>query len=136
MTELVVDSRLINLNSKDAVKNNGAKLSDVYFKFRNLFREDEDVYYITCGVLNAQIPVSFYNINVNNQTLVYTVSGTSYTMTVPQTTVVNASGRKTPSTLYPTLIPRWPHAGPTLFRISTVRFSGICYARFSYKFQL
>ena len=49
--------------------------------------------------------------------------------------MVNASGRKTPSTLYPTLIPRWPHAGPTLFRISTVRFSGICYARFSYEFQ-
>jgi hypothetical protein len=84
MTELVVDSRLINLNSKDAVKNNGAKLSDVLFKFRNIFREDQDVYYITCGVLNAQIPVSFYNVNVNNQTLVYTVNGTSYTLTIAE----------------------------------------------------
>jgi len=95
MTELVVDSRLINLNSKDAVKSNGAKLSDVYFKFRNVFREDDDIYYITCGVLNAQIPVSFYNINVNNQTLVYTVNGTSYTLTIAEgnynaTTFANA----------------------------------------------
>ena len=84
MTELILDSRVINLNSKDSVKLNSQKNSNVYFKFKNILKEDDDVYYITCGLLSAQIPVSFYNVNVNNQYLSYSVNGTAYSLTIPE----------------------------------------------------
>lgn len=81
---IITDSRIINLNSKHAVLNNGDKLSDVYFKFKNILRDEDDILYCSLGILNAQIPVSFYNVNINNQTLYYTVNATPYTLIIPE----------------------------------------------------
>lgn len=80
----IIDSRLINLNSADAEQLNGQKLSKVIFHFSNILKEDNDNLFSTCGLLNAQIPFSFYNINVNNQVLYYSVNGTYYTMTITE----------------------------------------------------
>lgn len=80
----ILDKRIINLNSKHALQNNATYLSDVLFKFKEILREEEDIIYTTCGLLNAQIPVSFYNVNVNNQTLYYKVDGIPYTLVIPE----------------------------------------------------
>lgn len=80
----ITDTRIININSKHASLNNADKLSDVVFKFKNILRDEEDIIYTTVGLLNAQIPISFYNVNINNQTLYYTVNGTAYTLVIPE----------------------------------------------------
>ena len=85
MNNIIQDTRLINVNSKDAaIINNGQKISDVLFRFKGILKPEDDVLYTTAGVLNAQFPVSFYNVNVNNQILNYSVNGTSYSLTIPE----------------------------------------------------
>jgi hypothetical protein len=72
----MVDQRIINLYSKDAVVlYNTTYLSNVLFDFKNVITEHDDVQYITCGVLNAQIPVSFYTINDSNNKLNFSYAG-------------------------------------------------------------
>lgn len=71
----ICDMRLINLNSSNAVQNNGAFLSDVRFDFKNVLQQSDEIDYVTVGVLNAQIPVSFYTINHTNDTLYFNVNG-------------------------------------------------------------
>jgi hypothetical protein len=73
----ICDMRFINLNSSDAVKNNSAYLSDVQFNFTNILNDEDSINYITCGVLNAQIPVSFNTINYTNYILYFSVDGGS-----------------------------------------------------------
>lgn len=73
----ICDMRFINLNSSDAVQNNNAFLSDVRFNFTNILSDEQNINYVTCGVLNAQIPVSFYTINYTNDTLNFSVDGGS-----------------------------------------------------------
>ena len=73
---------LINLNSINAIKNNGSYLSDVYFNFKNIIPNMDDVLEIQVAISNAQIPYSFYNINVYNNILKVTYNGTPYTLTL------------------------------------------------------
>src|ERR1700741_767075 len=68
-----VDQRFINLNSSNATKNNSDYLSNVVFNFSNILSDDPGIMYITLGVLNAQIPVSFYTINDTNYLLNFKV---------------------------------------------------------------
>ena len=63
-----LDKRLINLYSANGVKQNGTNNSSVQFEFPNLLN-DKDLAYAEVGIVNAEIPVSFYNINENNNSL-------------------------------------------------------------------
>lgn len=65
-----IDQRIITLSSNNATQNNGSFLSDVYFNFKGLIKQDLDIREIQISVQNAQIPNSFYNINVYNNILI------------------------------------------------------------------
>lgn len=76
------ESRLINMNSANAlIKNNGQYNSDVVFKFPGLVKPEQYITGIQFQLLDAQLPVSFYNINYTNNTLNYQLSSVNYTIT-------------------------------------------------------
>ena len=76
------ESKIINLNSSNAIKNNGSFLSNVYFNFKNIIEDNDDVIDIKVSVTNAQIPFSFYNINVYNNILSINYNSTDYLLTL------------------------------------------------------
>lgn len=89
-----IDQRLITLSSDNAILNNGSFLSDVNFNFVGLLKDDKDVEMIEISVQNAQIPISFYNINVYNNILIITYDSIQYTLTLTRgnynsTTLIN-----------------------------------------------
>jgi len=64
------DIRIINLYSQSATQYlNGTLKSNVCFNFKNLLEDEPDIIYSTLGVVNAQIPVSYYTINEFNNVL-------------------------------------------------------------------
>ena len=76
------ESRLININSANAlIKNNGTYNSDVVFKFPGLVKPEQYITGVQFQLLDAQLPVSFYNINYTNNTLNYQISSVNYTIT-------------------------------------------------------
>lgn len=76
-----IESRLINMNSANAlIKNNGQYNSDVVFKFPGLVKPEQYITGIQFQLLDAQLPVSFYNINYTNNTLNYQLSSVNYTI--------------------------------------------------------
>ena len=77
------DIQLINLNSSYATLNNSTYLSDVVFSFKGLAKKEPDIISRKIIILNAQIPVSFYNINYSNNVLNYSVSSVWNSITVP-----------------------------------------------------
>jgi hypothetical protein len=78
-----VESRLININSANAlIKNNGIYNSDVVFKFPGLVKPEQHITAVQFQLLDAVLPVSFYNINYTNNTLNYQISSVNYTITV------------------------------------------------------
>ena len=77
------DIQLINLNSSYATLNNTAYLSDVVFSFKGLAKTEHDIISRKIIILNAQIPVSFYNINYTNNVLNYTVNSIWNSIVVP-----------------------------------------------------
>lgn len=79
-----IDQRIITLSSNNATQNNGTFLSDVFFNFRGLVKEDDDNREVTISIQNAQIPISFYNINVYNNILVLDYDSVTYTFTLTQ----------------------------------------------------
>jgi hypothetical protein len=68
-----IDSRLINLNSDDAIRLNGTKLSNVEFNFSNVLKEEKDIIFSSGGVSNASFAFSFYNINERNNGLAWNI---------------------------------------------------------------
>lgn len=84
MDTTYIDQRIITLSSNNATQNNGTFLSDVFFNFRGLVKEDDDNREITISIQNAQIPISFYNINVYNNILVLDYDAVTYTFTLTQ----------------------------------------------------
>ena len=94
MSSTYIDQRLIILSSDHAIQNNGTFLSDVNFKFIGLLQDDADIEEITVQVQNAQIPNSFYNINVYTNILDITYNATPYSLTLTRgnynsTTLIN-----------------------------------------------
>jgi hypothetical protein len=73
---------LINLNGANAIQNNGSFLSDVYFNFKNVIQDVDNLLEVEISVANAQIPFSFYNVNVYNNVLAIDYNGTPYTLTL------------------------------------------------------
>lgn len=80
----IIENKIIVLNSKDGIKQNGELLSSVLFPFRDILKKDDDILYVSCALLSCEIPVSFYNININNQILIYTINGIEYTLIVSE----------------------------------------------------
>jgi hypothetical protein len=78
MNESYEDCRIINLNSKDAIQLNGDKLSNVVFKMNNLLKDTDEILYSTIGVINSQIPASYYLINSTNNILKIVLNGIDY----------------------------------------------------------
>jgi hypothetical protein len=79
-TNSVIEHKLIVLNSKeDGDKLNGEYLSHVRFNFRDILKGRR---YILCGYVSSisRNTVFFYNINVNNSTLNYSVNSTDYSL--------------------------------------------------------
>ena len=77
-----IDYKLVNLNSANAlVKNNGTFFSDVLFKFPGLVKPEPNLKLVELSIVDAQIPVSFYNLNYTNNTLNYQISSVNYSIT-------------------------------------------------------
>ena len=70
----------INLNSKDVKDQNNSTKSSLVFNFHSLLTNEDEVFDAKIGIIDAQIPVSFYNINAYNNTLNYTINGLSKTL--------------------------------------------------------
>lgn len=82
--ELVREKRIISLNSNNATRyNNGEYLSDVVFDFSNILSPSDDIAYVEVGVGNAEIPATFYNVDITNNVLNYRIDATNFIMTVP-----------------------------------------------------
>lgn len=69
--ELIKDTRLITLSSKDAEIFNGDYKSNCFFHLKNVVEPNPDINYLDVGLIDAQIPVSWFLINDNTNKLVY-----------------------------------------------------------------
>lgn len=77
-----VESRIVSINSANAlIKNNGTYNSDVVFNFPGLVKPEQHITSVQFQLVDAQFPVSFYNINYTNNTLNYQISSINYSIT-------------------------------------------------------
>ena len=72
-------NKLITVNSKYGIQENGTMKSKLLFNYKNLLSDDENILKSFITVINAQIPCSFYIINALNNKLV--ISGPGITTT-------------------------------------------------------
>lgn len=79
-----IDEKLITLStvSNNVVYNNGTFKSDVEFKFNTILKDTNDIIRASISILSAQIPVSFYNINVYTDVLKIQIGVSVYTITL------------------------------------------------------
>jgi len=82
MADVYVEQRIVILDSDNAVKNNGDFNSDVVFNFTGILTDEPDIKEVQVSVQNAQIPMSFYNVNVYNNILRITYNSLPYTITL------------------------------------------------------
>ena len=89
---LVLQSKLISLNSRDGTPRNNLSdsyLSDLFFPFQSVLRVEKDIAYSTISIQSVEMANSFYNINTNNNTIKVTKTITSngstsqHTITIP-----------------------------------------------------
>jgi hypothetical protein len=69
MTTTILDKRIINLASSHGSNINGTLKSNLGFFFQNLLKDEPSIAYVEVGVVSCEIPVSFYTINENNDTI-------------------------------------------------------------------
>jgi hypothetical protein len=67
-------TKQINLNSKNGQKLNGSFNSNIFFNFPNIV-DSKNIKSVDFTIENAQIPVSFYNINDYNNLLSISING-------------------------------------------------------------
>ena len=82
MSDTYVEQRIVILDSNNAVKNNGDFNSDVVFNFTGILTDDPNIKETHIAIQNAQIPMSFYNVNVYNNILQITYNSLPYTITL------------------------------------------------------
>lgn len=114
----MIETKLINLNSNNAVKNNNSYLSNVYFPFPSLINDNNNIRKIQISVLNAQFPYSFYIINVYNNTLRMSVNGGS------QFTLTLTRGNYNSNTLITEILAQLALAGVTAISIVLSTITG------------
>lgn len=82
-----LDNHIITLNAFDGTQRNGTLLSNLYFSFKGLLKDDVNILRSYVVVLNAQFPVSFYVIDDTNNKLkvdkIVGVTTTPLTITIP-----------------------------------------------------
>ena len=82
--DIYQDCRLITFNSNDAYqKLNDDKNSSMTFNIPNVLTDSQDILYTTCGVVSAEIPVSFYLIDTDTNILNFNLLGTDYQLVLP-----------------------------------------------------
>ena len=79
---IIIESKLIVLNSSDATKLNGGMNSNVVFEFNDVMLKSNDIVYTTLAVLDAEIPASYYNVNSFNNTTSITRNSVTYNIVV------------------------------------------------------
>ena len=78
------DSRIIVLNSSDAIKLNSTYNSNIIFPMNGLLRDDPSIIQSHIQLIASQIPHSLYIINSNNNALSYTISSKIFTISIPE----------------------------------------------------
>jgi hypothetical protein len=71
---LLIENKLITLNSANATKLNSTYMSNVLFNFKGILTNDDDIISANICVMNAQIPVSFYTIAEDFDIIYYDAS--------------------------------------------------------------
>lgn len=79
---IIIENKLITLNSAYATKLNGTYNSDVLFNFKGILIDEDDIVSSNICIMNAQIPVSFYTINDTNNLITIRVGVTIYAITL------------------------------------------------------
>ena len=81
---IIREKKIISMNSSSATRYlNGSFLSNVVFDFANVLAPDDSIVYVECGVGNAEIPASFYNVDITNNIFNYVVNATNFSITIP-----------------------------------------------------
>jgi len=111
-------NKLITVNSKYGIQENGTMKSKMLFNYKNLLSDDENILKSFITVINAQIPCSFYVINALNNQLV--ISGPGITTT----TIYVSYGNYNANTLISELISKLASGGLTM-TITINRINGI-----------
>jgi hypothetical protein len=114
---IYTENKLITLNSKYGIQQNGTFKSNILFNFKNLLSDEEHILKSYITVLNAQIPVSFYVITSLNNKLVLQTSVT--------TTITIANGNYSANTLITELQTKFLTAGITFTSIQFNKINGI-----------
>jgi hypothetical protein len=78
--DIVKDSRLISLDSNFAIKLNGDYNSNLFFHLEESVEESPNIKYIEVALEDMTLPVSWYLINADTNTLNFTYNSQSYTM--------------------------------------------------------
>jgi hypothetical protein len=111
-------NKLITLNSKYGIQQNGTYKSDLLFNFKNLLSDEQHMLKSEVIVLNAQIPVSFYVINDYNNVL--TISGSG----ILTTTITIDTGNYNANTLISELKSQFLTSGVVFSNIKINKNSG------------
>ena len=111
-------NKLITVNSKYGIQENGTMKSKLLFNYKNLLSDDENILKSFITVMNAQIPCSFYVINALNNKLV--IAGP----TITTKTIYVSYGNYNANTLITELLNQFSSAGLTM-SISINKVNGI-----------
>jgi hypothetical protein len=111
-------NKLITINSKYGIQENGTMKSKVLFNYKNILSDDEHTLKSFITVINAQIPCSFYVINALNNKLV--VAGP----TITTTPILISYGNYNANTLIAELVSKLFASGLTM-TITINKINGI-----------
>jgi hypothetical protein len=82
--DIYQDARLITLNSNDAYqKLNDDKNSSMTFSIPNMLVDATDILFTTCGLVSAEIPISWYLIDSDTNILNFTYLAVDYQIVLP-----------------------------------------------------
>jgi len=82
--DIYQDTRLITFNSNDAYeKMNADKNSSMTFSIPNMLVDSPDILFTTCGLVSAEIPVSWWLIDADTNILNFTYLATNYQIVLP-----------------------------------------------------
>lgn len=101
-------NKLVTVNSKNGIQENGTMKSKLLFNYKNLLSDDENILKSFVTVLNCQIPCSFYVINATNNKLV--ISGP----TIGTNTILINYGNYNANTLITELVSKITAGGLTM----------------------
>ena len=111
-------NKLITLNSKYGIQENGTMKSKLLFNFKNLLSDDSNILKSFITVVNAQIPCSFYVINDSNNKIV--INGPF----ISATTIYLTNGNYNANTLIAELKSEFLNAGIIFSSIKINKING------------